>query len=173
MSVDQVETALDAGLVKGLTSHHYLLRRLAEQGSKGVRGSSALRHILESRDPANMPSESALESHVVALLRCARLPLPDQQKAIYSDGRFIGRVDFIYDERRLVLEADSVTWHFSRNAWEADLERRNQLTLAGWRVLHITWFQIKNAPRATTEKVRLALSLVVPLPLRLQNDQRS
>jgi very-short-patch-repair endonuclease len=166
-TADQVETALDLALVKGLTSHAFLLRRLKDHGGKGVRGSGALRSILSSRDPANMPSESVLESHVLGLLRRANLPLPDRQKAIYRDGRFIGRVDFIYPDERLVIEADSVTHHFSRRDWERDLERRNRLTLAGWRVLHVTWFQIKSSSRETVRKIREALSLVVPLPLGL------
>jgi very-short-patch-repair endonuclease len=165
-SEDRVEETLDAALMRGLTSPKYLLRRLAENGGKGVRGTKALSEILASRDPANMPSESLLESRFLSLLRQARLPLPEKQKAIYRDGRFVGRVDFIYPSRGLIVEVDSVTWHSSRQAWEEDLERRNQLTLAGLRVLHVTWFQIKSARRATVSKVREALSLDVQLPLR-------
>jgi very-short-patch-repair endonuclease len=166
VTTDRVEEALDAALMRGLTSPTYLLRRLEENGGKGVRGTKALREILASRDPANMPSESILETRFRALLRRGRLPLPEQQKAIYRDGRFIGRVDFIYPSRGLIVEVDSVTWHSSRQAWEEDLERRNQLTLAGWRVIHVTWLQMKSAPKATIAKVREALSLVVQPPLR-------
>lgn len=164
--VERVEAALDASLAKGLTSHAYLMRRLEQYGGKGVRGTRTLRRILDSRDPSNLPTESELESRFVSLLRRSRLPLPLQQRPIYKDGSFVGRVDFVYPQHDLIVEADSVTWHFSRRAWEDDLERRNRLTLGGWRILHITWFQITSAPKATARRVRGALSLADQLPLR-------
>jgi very-short-patch-repair endonuclease len=166
VSPDRVEEALDACLIRGLTSPNYLLRRLQENGGRGVRGTGAIREILASRDPANMPSESVLETRFRTLLRRRRLPMPEQQRAIYHNGQFVGRVDFIYPSRGVIIEVDSVTWHSSRQAWEEDLERRNQLTLAGWRVLHITWFQMKRAPWGVISKVREALSLEIQLPLQ-------
>ncbi len=170
---DVVELCLDAELAKGLTAMPYLRRRLEAGGGKGVRGSGVIRRIVDSRDPARAPSESVLESRVVRLLRQHKLPLPAQQRPIYRDEKFLGRVDFVYPERGLIIEADSVTWHFSREDWEADLERRNRLTLAGWRVLHLTWFQIKTRPEATAAKLRDVLSLELTLPIRSPDDRRS
>ena len=48
-------------------------------------------------------------------------------------------VDFAYPDIKLAIEAEGYRWHSSRARWERDLERRNELTALGWRVIHVTW----------------------------------
>lgn len=51
--------------------------------------------------------------------------------------------DLVDRERRLVLEADSWTYHAEdRGAWDRDLERYTALSADGWRVLRFSWLQV-------------------------------
>ena len=43
---------------------------------------------------------------------------------------------------RLVLEADSWTFHATRKAHRRDCARYNLLVIRGWRVLRFTWEQV-------------------------------
>lgn len=69
----------------------------------------------------------------------------------------MGVVDFAFPASCLAIEADGYRWHSGRVHWEHDRERRNRLTLAGWRVIHVTWSDLSRRPEAVIETVRRAL----------------
>ena len=50
--------------------------------------------------------------------------------------------DFHWPGSRLVVEADSYTWHRSPSALNDDRERDVELVLAGYRSLRFTWEQV-------------------------------
>jgi very-short-patch-repair endonuclease len=50
--------------------------------------------------------------------------------------------DFYWPHARLVVEADSYSWHRSPSALDDDRERDVELTLAGYRTLRFTWEQV-------------------------------
>lgn len=50
--------------------------------------------------------------------------------------------DLVGVQRRIVLEADSWTFHASRSAHARDCARYNLLVIHGWRVLRFTWEQV-------------------------------
>ena len=55
-------------------------------------------------------------------------------------------VDFVWRDKRLIVEVDGYAYHRSPSAFEADRERDINLALAGWRVLRFTWTQITRRP---------------------------
>ena len=54
--------------------------------------------------------------------------------------------DLVCRSRRVVLEADSWTFHATRSAHRRDCARYNALVLAGWRVLRFSWEQVMLEP---------------------------
>jgi very-short-patch-repair endonuclease len=91
------------------------------------------------RGPVDVRSE--LERLVYELCRTHGLPLPHVNCSI------VGRVrDFFWPQCRLVVEADSYSWHRSPAALNADRERDVELTLAGYRVLRFTYEQVTERP---------------------------
>jgi very-short-patch-repair endonuclease len=50
--------------------------------------------------------------------------------------------DLLCQALRLVLEADSWTFHATRKAHRKDCARYNLLVIRGWRVLRFTWEQV-------------------------------
>ena len=56
------------------------------------------------------------------------------------------RVDVLFAAQRLVLEVDGWEVHGTRLAFESDRRRRNEIVLAGYRVLNFTARQIRDDP---------------------------
>jgi very-short-patch-repair endonuclease len=73
--------------------------------------------------------------------------------------RLIASPDLVDPRRRIVLEADSHTWHSSRKALRRDCRRYNALVLDRWTVLRFTWEQVMFEP----DDVRSCLEDVVVL----------
>ena len=152
-----VESALETALRTGQTSIAHLIGRLDELGKSGRRGTATIRSVLRDRDPHLAPTESELESLVWRLIVRARLPRPERQVVIADSDGFIGRVDFAYPEQRVVVEAQGARWHSSARAISNDRERRNRLTLAGWRVLEVAWDDVVRRPRHVAASIANAL----------------
>ena len=55
-------------------------------------------------------------------------------------GQF--RVDLADEQRRIVIEADSFSWHGDRAALDRDCRRYDELVRAGWTVLRFSWEQV-------------------------------
>ncbi|MBC2935058.1 DUF559 domain-containing protein [Nocardioides sp. zg-1228] len=51
--------------------------------------------------------------------------------------------DLVVPAPKVVLEADSWTFHATRGAHARDCARYNLLVLHGWRVLRFTWEQVR------------------------------
>jgi very-short-patch-repair endonuclease len=65
--------------------------------------------------------------------------------------------DFYWPQCRLVVEADSYSWHRSPGALNADRERDVELTLAGYRVLRFTYEQVTQRPEYVINSILSAL----------------
>lgn len=75
------------------------------------------------------------------------------QVALFG-SEFLGRPDLVDIERRLVLEADSFTWHGGRSALRRDTRRYNTLVVHGWTVLRFAYEDVMGDPgyvRSTLE----------------------
>ena len=153
----RAERALANALAMRITTPARLHAVLVEAGKRGRPGSRLLRQLLSERDDGQPPPESELESLLVTVLRAAGLPTPARQVALGSDATPIGRVDFVYREARLVLEADSRRHHSSWLDVEADRRRDAALLAAGWFVLRVTWDQLVHHPGDIAAAVRSAL----------------
>ena len=159
VQADIVELALECALRRRMTSIDRLIRRLEDSSGPGFRGSGVLRLVLERRDPLAPPTESALETKFLQFLRRHKLPLPVRQRVVRDASGFVARVDFIYTEANLVIEVDSRRHHLGPGDWERDLRRRNRLTAAGKRVMHVTYARIKNEPEQLASEIAGALGL--------------
>jgi very-short-patch-repair endonuclease len=131
--------------------------RLEDLGGKGRRGAAVLRSLLEERDPKKAPPESVLEARLIRMLRRARLPEPTRQFEVREQGKLLARVDLAYPDFCLAIEADGYRYHSGRIAWQRDLERRNDLTRVGWRVVHVTWTDVTSDGDKIVTEIRRSL----------------
>ena len=148
---EPLEDALDSALRKRLTSVPRLRLRVRQES--GRRGMKKLRKLLEERSADGQPTESRFETRLNRLLLDGGLPAL-RQFTVWDGGEFVARVDFCYPEAKVIVEADSYRWHSSRRAWQRDMDRRNQLTSLGWRIVHITWEDLIRCPQATLARIR-------------------
>ncbi|MGH2788955.1 MAG: DUF559 domain-containing protein [Actinomycetota bacterium] len=142
-STDLVEQALECALRRRLTSEARLSRILLGVGTQGRKGAAVLRELLELRPARTAPTESALETKTIQLLRAHGFPPPERQKVVRDANGFVARVDLAYAHANLIIEVDSRAHHLRRREWEKDLARRNELTSRGCLVLHATDEKLK------------------------------
>ncbi len=138
VSVEVLEEALDDALRRRLTTIARLRWRLDNLARRGRGGITAIRKILDARNPGAAGPQSPLETRVARLIRRAGLPEPVRQYHVRDGNRLIAVVDFAYPEVKVAVEADGYRWHSGRAQWERDLSRRNRLASLGWQVIHVT-----------------------------------
>jgi hypothetical protein len=102
------------------------------------RRSRPLREALASLAHADPQiTRSELEERFLAIVAGAGLPRPlvNAQVAGYE-------VDFLWPERRLVVETDGISAHLTTTAFEEDRRRDAALQIADYRVARFTWRQV-------------------------------
>jgi Transcriptional regulator, AbiEi antitoxin/Protein of unknown function (DUF559) len=133
-----------------LVSLPELARTIERLGPR--RGVRNLRRILAT-GPA--PTRSELEDVVLDLILRGGLAHPEVNVPLFVDGRRVVP-DFRWPAQRLVVEADSRTWHDHKLAREDDAERQALLEAFGDRVLRVTWEQAIARPTQTLERLTAA-----------------
>jgi very-short-patch-repair endonuclease len=73
--------------------------------------------------------------------------------------RQMGLSDFAYPDALLALEADSYRHHSSLSDWSRDRARNNELVALGWRILPVTFDDLRARPRMIAEQVRSSLAI--------------
>ena len=83
------------------------------------------------------------------------MPLPRRNADLALDGRFY-EIDCLWSEQRLIVELDGRATHGTARAFERDRERDRLLQVDGWRVVRITWRQLRDdAPAVVADLRRL------------------
>jgi very-short-patch-repair endonuclease len=62
----------------------------------------------------------------------------------------------VWEWARLVVEVDG-RWHMDARAWWADMQRDNELTIDGYRVLRFPAFVVRDNPEAVAAQIARAL----------------
>ncbi len=118
------------------------------------RGSARARAVLPVADPR---AESAMESVLRWLLHEAGLPRPVLQHEVRgASGRFLGRADLAWPDRRVLVEFDGDV-HRERDVFVNDLRRQNLLIAEGWTVLRFTSADVLGRPDDVVVQIRSAL----------------
>ena len=127
----QLERCINDVLRRGLCSLARLKWRLEQSGLRGRAGTAGLRGALATRAEGYRVTDSALEDLFVDLCRRHGLPEPRRQVAIPG----LGRVDFYYDDARIVIELDGYAYQSDLRPFQKDRTRSNALGVGGELVL--------------------------------------
>ena len=144
-------------LRKKMTTLGELRAVLDELAASGRNGTCATREFLEHYDPRLSLTANEFEATLFRVLMKAGLPLPEPQQPVYDEQGRILRVDFIYHDLRIVIEADGFNWHNDPWAVARDQDRRNRLGLAGWLPLVFTWDKVMFKPDEVAKRVAEAI----------------
>lgn len=145
---------VDAALRERLVTAAKLGRRAGV--ARGT-GSGALGRAVALAD---VRSESFLESCCRGVLIEAELA-PERVQYVIRDprGSRIGRVDFAWPSRRVVVEVDGFAFHANREQYRNDRKRFNAMGLAGWLVLRFSWEDVVANPGHVCASVAAALGV--------------
>jgi very-short-patch-repair endonuclease len=162
LSRRQLERALNEAEVLELTDRLSLPDLLERYPRR--RGSAALRALLGDGEALRGITRSELEERFVSFIDAHGLPRPRLNADLAVRGRFF-EVDCLWHEQRLIVELDGRASHGTGRAFERDRERDRLLLAEGWRVIRITWRQLRDdAPGVLADLRRLLRSPVAPLP---------
>lgn len=119
-------------------------------------GTAVLRRILADEDRPTGITRNDFEERFATLLAGTGFPRPRFNADLAVDGR-IFNVDCLWSAHGLVLELDSRTVHGTRRAFEQDREKDRALQAAGWRVIRVTWRQLRDDAPAVVDDLRRVL----------------
>ena len=97
----RLAAAIDSSRRLGLSATRVLETRLGELRGHGRRGVALLDRLMPDSG-----GESPLERQFLAVLRRNGLPRPTTQYRVVNENGLIGRVDFLYEQLGIVVEAD-------------------------------------------------------------------
>jgi G:T-mismatch repair DNA endonuclease (very short patch repair protein) len=98
-------------------------------------------------------TRSEAERRFRILIGKSGLPLPAVNARL---GGY--EVDFLWRERRLIVEVDGYAFHSSRAAFERDRRRDAHLQSLGYRVMRVTWRQLTIEPETVLVRITQALA---------------
>ena len=153
-----LEDAVDDALRRSLTSLPRLRWIIRTAGGKGKKGSSELWKIVEDRTLGGPVPESVLETRMWKPLCRLGVPRPVRQYEVLSEGRRY-RIDFAFPHAMVAIEAQGFRWHSSPSALERDAEKHNALALLGWKVIYVTWRDMKEG---RDEMMQLLRDMLLP-----------
>jgi very-short-patch-repair endonuclease len=148
----RLEAAIDSAVRLQLSSPQVLHRRLADLRGSGRGGCRLVEHLI-----TDSGGHSMLERRFLELVREARLPTPRTQVVFRIGGRHVARVDFLFDEFRVVVEVSGQKGHASAAERARDAQRRNELQDLGMRVFEYTWDDVTKRPMMVVRTLRARL----------------
>lgn len=116
-----------------------------------------LRELL-NRGMAAGWTENDFEDRFAELSERHGLPRPRFNADLAVGGR-IFRPDCLWSEQRLILELDGKAAHATKRAFESDRERDRILLAAGWRVIRVTWAQLRDDAEAVVADLKRILGV--------------
>jgi very-short-patch-repair endonuclease len=102
--------------------------------------------------------ETMLERRYLRLTRRHGLLRPTTQRVIRSGRRHVARVEFVYEDHRLVVEVTGRKGHVSDAERARDAQRRNELQDLGYRACEYTSTDIRDRPGYVVETLRQRLA---------------
>ncbi len=136
-----LEQAFNEAEVRRLTDRLSVPDLLARRPRRA--GASALRKILAADAHSRGITRREMEARFASLLEGTDLPRPQRNADIAVAGRFF-EVDCLWPAQRLIVELDGRAVHGTARAFERDRERDRLLLADGWRVVRITWRQLRD-----------------------------
>ncbi|MFF5444469.1 hypothetical protein [Streptomyces sp. NPDC012888] len=110
-------------------------------------------------------TRSLAEGRAREALFAAGLPTPLWNARLHTPtGAFLASPDAYWPDQGVALEVDSVEYHFTRDAWQATLNRRLRLEAHGILVVSTTPAILRTTPATVTAAVTALLALGATRP---------
>jgi hypothetical protein len=153
-----LERALHEAEVRGVTDRVSLPMLLDRY--PGRRGTRTLRALLASEEPVGI-TRNEFEEAFLALVDAYGLPRPRMNADLALRGCFY-EIDALWERQRLAVELDSRGVHGTKKRFESDRQRDRILVAEGWRMMRVTWLQLRDEPAEIAADLRLAMQALYP-----------
>jgi very-short-patch-repair endonuclease/predicted transcriptional regulator of viral defense system len=114
-------------------------RRIVDFATLRQANPASLQAVLRAYDPA--PTRSELERRFLNICKRHGIERPEVNQIV--EGYL---VDFVWRDRRLIVEVDGYEYHRAPGKFETDRERDAELGAKDWRVRRFTWRQLEERP---------------------------
>ncbi len=161
----RMEVLLDHVLSRKLATLAEVRRVFFELAGRGRGGTALMRELLEARSDAVVAPASELEAHARRVFRTHGVPEPRFEVDL-GDEDWIGRVDCVFDDARLVVEIDGAPYHEGLTNRTRDRWRDIRLAAAGWRVQRYIGEDFRQRPAEVVAAVLRALATSAVPPKR-------
>jgi REase_MTES_1575 len=159
LSQSALERALNEAEVQGLTDRLSIPELLERYPRRA--GTAVLRRTLADERHTQGVTRKELEARFKVVLDGSDLPRPRRNvDIVVPDGHF--NVDCLWAEQRVIVELDGRATHGTRRAFERDRERDRKLQAEGWRVVRVTWRQLRDEPAAVLADLCRMLGRAAP-----------
>jgi hypothetical protein len=121
-------------------------------------GTDRARRVLAFSDGR---AASPLESWARVVFAEHGLPAPDLQTriSVLMDGEYHDyRADFCWEDRKTIVETDGLSKYDSGQRAIDQLKRDRQLRERGYKVVHVTWADLRDRPQVVIERIRRAFA---------------
>jgi very-short-patch-repair endonuclease len=115
-------------------------------------GAPTMRKLLEQENDSGYTRTRA-ERLLRDLLRAANVERP-----LYNEPVLGFVVDAVWPDKRVIVEVDGYSYHGHPAAFARDRRRDRQLAAAGYRVIRVTWTQLRDQPIETIADIIRALA---------------
>lgn len=150
----RAERALDTALSRRRVTIPALWRVLIDLAVQGRKGTVLMRALLTERGGDYVPPASELEARFIELAKAQGLPVPRRQVDLGDSDSWIGRVDFVFQDAKIVVEVDSAEFHDGLLDRRSDAERDRRLKADGWTVLRFRWRDVTDRPADVARSLR-------------------
>jgi hypothetical protein len=157
-----VEMALDVARNRELVTYESVRAVLRRVARRGRNGAGVLRAILDERSPEVRAPESPMETKMLRLLRQLGFAAPVPQYEVWHEGRFYGRLDAAWPDKRVGVEYESYEFHTGKVALVRTSNRRDAFEHIDWRVIGCTAEDLKNRGLRLAPLLHDALSRPLP-----------
>src|SRR5207245_9823885 len=148
---------LDAALAGPVVELGRVRRRLPALGTRGRRGAGSLLALLDERSGTPRPARSPFERLLWKALCDHGLAVPEREFPVRLPEGRMAYLDLAYPQALLAIEADSYLHHSTLTDWSRDRLRNNELLTLGWRVLPVTFVDLRRSPATVADQIRRSL----------------
>jgi very-short-patch-repair endonuclease len=145
-----VEAALAEARIHRLATDRQI--KAVIQRARTRPGAPIIRTLLRQEDDSGY-TRSKAERRLRDLIHQAALERP-----LFNAPLLGYVVDALWPKQRLIVEVDGYTYHSHRAAFERDRRRDQRLIAAGYRVVRVTWIQLRDRPIETITTIAQALA---------------
>jgi very-short-patch-repair endonuclease len=151
------EDLFDTAIVRRLTTVARLRDRAATLWAPRRNGCAIVLGLLDERDPALRDARNVWEAKVLRAIRAAGLPSPKVNHRLRVGGR-VRYLDFAWPEAKVALEFDGFVPHSTRQVFDDDRARQNDLVADGWTVFRITKSSLDADPALVLAPIAAAIA---------------